>query len=219
MDVSQFLKASESEDTLQNIRKEYLNSKRTLEELMTKQSPTKKMEQRKKVSLEGSDDELRRQLREALGRGGNVDGKINAKVEEDEGKIFEMERRLARQEIQIQSMRNEMYQMNSMNQSLQGRIGMMEEQLRYIMNQHVAGRVESGTTNQGHYLDRAQSAPSTSSTSEWLRGSMNDTEDTKVLLGWKQHGHTRNQGPIRNGGRRSFSNLDDSTTKLINLSG
>ena len=86
----------------------------------------------------------------------------------------------------------------------------------------------------GNYLDRPQSAPSTSSTSDWMRNALTDVDDTKVLLGLKKpldrpendsishfsNNHNgNNEIPLFQNQRRNLSNFDDSTSRLINITG
>lgn len=290
MDVSQFLNNVENDDTLQNIRKEYLNSKRTLQELMSNQSPTKRMEfskrptaapdlrkdnnsdankkynnnifhnspkanQFKRPSGNINEDEfLRIQLREAMAKSkepkqnipsGNID-KLSSLT-----RLDDLEKRLYQHELQIQTLKSELYQSNSLNRSLQNKVNLLEEHMKMISGNSYLGKTVStandaqvpvnvklsGIPNSiynGNYLDRPQSAPSTSSTSDWMRNALTDVDDTKVLLGLKKpldrpendsishfsNNHNgNNEIPLFQNQRRNLSNFDDSTSRLINITG
>ncbi|KAG0676473.1 spindle pole component [Kluyveromyces marxianus] len=290
MDVSQFLNNVENDDTLQNIRKEYLNSKRTLQELMSNQSPTKRMEfstrptaapdlrkennsdankkynnnifhnspkanQFQRPSGNINEDEfLRIQLREAMAKSkepkqnipsGNID-KLSSLT-----RLDDLEKRLYQHELQIQTLKSELYQSNSLNRSLQNKVNLLEEHMKMISASSYLGKTVStandaqvpvnvklsGIPNSiynGNYLDRPQSAPSTSSTSDWMRNALTDVDDTKVLLGLKKpldrpendsishfsNTHDgNNEMPLFQNQRRNLSNFDDSTSRLINITG
>lgn len=290
MDVSQFLNNVENDDTLQNIRKEYLNSKRTLQELMSNQSPTKRMEfstrptaapdLRKENNLDANkkynnnifhnspkanqfqrpsgnineDEFLRIQLREAMAKSkepkqnipsGNID-KLSSLT-----RLDDLEKRLYQHELQIQTLKSELYQSNSLNRSLQNKVNLLEEHMKMISASSYLGKTVStandaqvpvnvklsGIPNSiynGNYLDRPQSAPSTSSTSDWMRNALTDVDDTKVLLGLKKpldrpendsishfsNTHDgNNEMPLFQNQRRNLSNFDDSTSRLINITG
>lgn len=269
MDVSQFLNNVENDDTLQNIRKEYLNSKRTLQELMTNQSPTKKMEFSKKPTLlqernsndyinrnvnssKPTDDEfLRRQLREGLSR--KPEPKISLpslasdtnrldSIYSSVNKIDELEKKLYHHELQIQALKNELYQSNASNRALQNEVAELQDSVRMLAalshsnvkadtdnsqlsangkwTRHYAGPNSNGN---GVYLDRPQSAPSTSSTSEWVANALHDSDDTRVLLGWKQPSSTRVDNSSNfhfpHNQPRNLSNFDDNTSRLIGVTG
>ncbi|KAL2707556.1 Spindle pole component 29 [Kluyveromyces marxianus] len=290
MDVSQFLNNVENDDTLQNIRKEYLNSKRTLQELMSNQSPTKRMEFSKRPTAApdlrkennsdankkynnnifhnspkanqfqrpsgniNEDEFLRIQLREAMAKSkepkqnipsGNID-KLSSLT-----RLDDLEKRLYQHELQIQTLKSELYQSNSLNRSLQNKVNLLEEHMKMISASSYLGKTVStandaqvpvnvklsGIPNSiynGNYLDRPQSAPSTSSTSDWMRNALTDVDDTKVLLGLKKpldrpandsishfsNTHNgNNEMPIFQTQRRNLSNFDDSTSRLINITG
>ena len=187
----------------------------------------------KKPFANGSknDEILRHQIREALSKReysafkpsvGSLENS-NSKANSDLAnarRIDEIEKRLYQQELQIQALKNDLYQSNLVNENLRTRVLMLEDQLRVknALTGSQAHWTKLATTTR--HLDKAQSAPSSSSTSEWLRNTMNDAEDTRVLLGWKQQ-HINNENRPNNVdfNSRKFSNLDDSTTKLINLAG
>lgn len=290
MDVSQFLNNVENDDTLQNIRKEYLNSKRTLQELMSNQSPTKRMEFSKRPTAApdlrkennsdankkynnnifhnspkanqfqrpsgniNEDEFLRIQLREAMAKSkepkqnipsGNID-KLSSLT-----RLDDLEKRLYQHELQIQTLKSELYQSNSLNRSLQNKVNLLEEHMKMISASSYLGKTVStandaqvpvnvklsGIPNSiynGNYLDRPQSAPSTSSTSDWMRNALTDVDDTKVLLGLKKpldrpendsishfsNTHNgNNEMPLFQNQRRNLSNFDDSTSRLINITG
>lgn len=289
MDVSQFLNNVENDDTLQNIRKEYLNSKRTLQELMSNQSPTKRMEFSKRPTAApdlrkdnnsdankkynnifhnspkanqfqrpsgniNEDEFLRIQLREAMAKSkepkqsipsGNID-KLSSLT-----RLDDLEKRLYQHELQIQTLKSELYQSNSLNRSLQHKVNLLEEHMKMISGNSYLGKTVStandaqvpvnvklsGIPNSiynGNYLDRPQSAPSTSSTSDWMRNDLTDVDDTKVLLGLKKpldrpendsishfsNTHNgNNEMPLFQNQRRNLSNFDDSTSRLINITG
>lgn len=290
MDVSQFLNNVENDDTLQNIRKEYLNSKRTLQELMSNQSPTKRMEFSKRPTAApdlrkennsdankkynnnifhnspkanqfqrpsgniNEDEFLRIQLREAMAKSkepkqnipsGNID-KLSSLT-----RLDDLEKRLYQHELQIQTLKSELYQSNSLNRSLQNKVNLLEEHMKMISASSYLGKTVStandaqvpvnvklsGIPNpiyNGNYLDRPQSAPSTSSTSDWMRNDLTDVDDTKVLLGLKKpldrpendsishfsNTHNgNNEMPLFQNQRRNLSNFDDSTSRLINITG
>ncbi|CDO93580.1 unnamed protein product [Kluyveromyces dobzhanskii CBS 2104] len=274
MDVSQFLNNAETDDTLQNIRKEYLNSKRTLQELMANQSPTKKMEIPKKstvlrernnndfvnrqekmkenrVGQNSGDEFLRRQLREGLSK--NPEPKVNLpplvsdsngfdNIYSSLGKIGELEKRLYQHELQIQALKNELYQSNASNASLQKRVFDLEDHLKMLSAGNHRNAKNAADTSwlptssvkwpnnlnanyngHGTYLDRPQSAPSTSSTSEWVSNAINDIDDTRALLGWKQTASMRetnqNNGFLQQHQRRNLSNYEENTSRLIGLTG
>lgn len=290
MDVSQFLNNVENDDTLQNIRKEYLNSKRTLQELMSNQSPTKRMEFSKRPTAApdlrkennsdankkynnnifhnspkanqfqrpsgniNEDEFLRIQLREAMAKSkepkqnipsGNID-KLSSLT-----RLDDLEKRLYQHELQIQTLKSELYQSNSLNRSLQNKVNLLEEHMKMISASSYLGKTVSTANDaqvpvnvklsgfpnsiyNGNYLDRPQSAPSTSSTSDWMRNALTDVDDTKVLLGLKKpldrpendsishfsNTHNgNNEMPLFQNQRRNLSNFDDSTSRLINITG
>ena len=290
MDVSQFLNNVENDDTLQNIRKEYLNSKRTLQELMSNQSPTKRMEFSKRPTAApdlrkdnnsdankkynnnifhnspkanqfqrpsgniNEDEFLRIQLREAMAKSkepkqnipsGNID-KLSSLT-----RLDDLEKRLYQHELQIQTLKSELYQSNSLNRSLQHKVNLLEEHMKMISGNSYLGKTVSTANDaqvpvnvklsgfpnsiyNGNYLDRPQSAPSTSSTSDWMRNALTDVDDTKVLLGLKKpldrpendsishfsNNHNgNNEIPLFQNQRRNLSNFDDSTSRLINITG
>lgn len=138
-----------------------------------------------------------------------------------------------------------------MNRSLQNKVNLLEEYMKMISASSYLGKTVStandaqvpvnvklsGIPNSiynGNYLDRPQSAPSTSSTSDWMRNALTDVDDTKVLLGLKKpldrpendsishfsNTHNgNNEMPLFQNQRRNLSNFDDSTSRLINITG
>ncbi|AGO11404.1 AaceriACR157Cp [[Ashbya] aceris (nom. inval.)] len=231
MNVSSFLNRPDTDDTLQNIRKEYLNTKRNLHDLLSS-SPTRLQQggrgagemtgnapplhygggQAEPPQQGEQDDRLRQQLRDYMSNKsrsmpppakypapgpGPVDGGV--------------QRQLDSQKMMIESLKRELDTQRTINSMLFERLDRLEEEVRYVRHSNRA-------PPNGAPFRSVNSAPSSSHTNGHV-GSYASADDTKVLLGW-------DQPTLAPGGKhappqqhtRTFSNLDDSTARLIQMS-
>lgn len=249
MKISTFLNRPDTDDTLQNIRKEYLNTKRNLKELLTN-SPTKitqdsrmAMDLKSKVPIQAQfgvqqqdlnqvpihpqqhhkqvqDEQLRKQLREYMAdrnvgigtfKGDQSMGPPNLATEvryqNDPG--FQIQ--LDNQRTMINSLRRELERQASLNNILFNRLERLEEE--FLTARHSNQRQQ---TNAGNCRS-VYSAPSSSHTNNGAL-SHASTDDTRILLNWDQQAQIPNQFNKASKHGRSFSNPDDNTTRLIQLS-
>ncbi|AMD22731.1 HHL039Wp [Eremothecium sinecaudum] len=244
MNMSTFLNRPDTDDTLQNIRKEYLNTKRNLHELLTN-SPTR-ISQGTRMSAEAigkgpttqfglqqqqpmpmpkpsphhaisdQDEKLRHQLRDYISNkdrhmapvAGSGNKPIRGSASNNDGGL---QRQLDSQNFILNSLKRELDMQRTINSMLFERLERLEEEVRYI--RHTGIRQQTNVAS-GRSVS---SAPSSSHTNGNGGTSYASGDDTKMLLHWDQMPQAGANKTIKH--RRSLSNLDDSTARLIQMSG
>lgn len=216
--ITEFLNRPETDDTLQNIRKEYLASKKNLKDLLNSspasgprpQQQQQQQEQRlptpPSLTISSKEDErLRQQLRDALNNEPKPQRLQPPLASLNE--IAYLRKIVHEQQAQLQSLTQELHNQKSFNYSLQSRLLMVEDYVKHLESTVTSGNNHSLRTR---INPSSLSAPSSSSTSElFTRSTKVDLDNTKVLLGLEDVKPER----------RQFSNLDDNTARLLQLSG
>lgn len=214
MNVTEFFNQPETDDTLQNIRKEYLNSKRNLQELLTNSSPIRRPESESKEfkikSSKMNDENLRSQLRDQLNNNVYVPEARSSGLEKclheqsneipiSQDEYIQLQKQIMHQDLSIQSLKNDLQQQKTLIDNLFSKIMILEQNL------NIANRM---------YKNEYQPHNSMGNQNPIYEQKISNVDDTNVLLNQLEL-----RSNIQKQSTRQYSGIDDSTTKLIQLSG